>query len=215
MRYPVVFFDLDGTLTDPAEGITKSVRYALAKFGIDAGLDDLRGFIGPPLHHSFMNAYLFDASTARQAVEYYREYFAVTGIFENVLFQGIPELLAGLKANGGELTVVTSKPAFYAEQIVRHFELASFFDAVVGPGLDLSQAEKALLVEQAICRYDGRRPVEFVMIGDREHDVLGANANGIASIGVTYGAGSREELVAAGATHVVDTLAELETLLLS
>jgi phosphoglycolate phosphatase len=214
MRYPVIFFDLDGTLTDPAEGITKSVRYALAKFGIDADIDDLRGFIGPPLHHSFMNSYRFDASTARQAVEYYREYFAVTGIFENVLFQGIPELLAGLKANGGELTVVTSKPAFYAEQIVRHFELAGFFDAVVGPGLDLSQAEKALLVERAIGRYDGRRPVDFVMIGDREHDILGANANGIASIGVTYGAGSREELVAAGATHVVDTLAELETLLL-
>lgn len=214
MRYPVIFFDLDGTLTDPAEGITKSVRYALAKFGIDADIDDLRGFIGPPLHHSFMNSYRFDASTARQAVEYYREYFAVTGIFENVLFQGIPELLAGLKANGGDLTVVTSKPAFYAEQIVRHFELAGFFDAVVGPGLDLSQAEKALLVERAIGRYDGRRPVDFVMIGDREHDILGANANGIASIGVTYGAGSREELVAAGATHVVDTLAELETLLL-
>jgi phosphoglycolate phosphatase len=214
MRYHVVFFDLDGTLTDPAEGITKSVRYALAKFGIDADIDDLRGFIGPPLHHSFMNSYRFDASTARQAVEYYREYFAVTGIFENVLFQGIPELLAGLKANGGDLTVVTSKPAFYAEQIVRHFELAGFFDAVVGPGLDLSQAEKALLVERAIGRYDGRRPVDFVMIGDREHDILGANANGIASIGVTYGAGSREELVAAGATHVVDTLAELETLLL-
>jgi phosphoglycolate phosphatase len=215
MRYPVIFFDLDGTLTDPAEGITKSVQYALTKFGIDAALDDLRGFIGPPLQHSFMNSYRFDASTARQAVEYYREYFAVTGIFQNLLIPGIPELLARMKNNGSRLAVVTSKPAFYAEQVVRHFGLDHFFDAVVGPGLDLANAEKQVLIGEAMSRYDGKRAGDFIMIGDREHDVIGAHANGIASIGVTYGVGSREELIAANATHVVDTLTELEALLLA
>jgi phosphoglycolate phosphatase len=215
MRYPVIFFDLDGTLTDPTEGITKSVQYALARFGIAAELDQLRSFIGPPLHHSFIAEYGFDEPTSRQAVEAYREYFGDHGIFQNRIFEGIPELLQGLRAAGSALCVVTSKPTLYSEQIVRHFALEGFFDAVIGPGLDLSNAEKPTLVRQAMDRYAGHSPAGFVMVGDREHDILGAAANGIDSVGVTYGAGSREELTAAGATHVVDTLSELEALLLS
>jgi phosphoglycolate phosphatase len=214
MRYTVIFFDLDGTLTDPAEGITKSVQYALSTFGIVAELDELRSFIGPPLHHSFMAQYAFDEATARRAVEAYREYFGDQGIYQNRIFDGIPELLQRLRAERIALCVVTSKPTVYSEQIVRHFGLDGSFDAVVGPNLDLSNAEKTLLISQAMNRYAGQAAAGFVMIGDREHDIIGAVANGIDAIGVTYGAGSREELTSAGATHVVDTLAELEALLL-
>jgi phosphoglycolate phosphatase len=216
MRYPVIFFDLDGTLTDPTEGITKSVQYALAKFGIDAQLNDLRSFIGPPLHHSFMASYGFDEATSRQAVEHYREYFAEQGMFQNEMFAGIPELLQRLRQTGASLSVVTSKPTVYAEPVLRHFSLHHYFDAVVGSELDLSNADKATLVAAAMTRtVPPAVENRCVVVGDREHDIIGASANGIASIGVTYGAGSREELEAANATHVVDTLSELGALLLA
>jgi len=214
MRYPVIFFDLDGTLTDPAEGITKSVQYALARFGIDTPLEQLRSFIGPPLHHSFMTTYGFDQSTAGRAVEFYREYFVEQGMYQNRMFDGIPELLRGLRQSGCELCVVTSKPTVYAEQIVHHFGLDGYFDAVVGSDLDLSNSEKVVLVRLAMGHFEERDAGQFVMVGDREHDIIGASANGIASIGVTYGAGSRQELTAANATHIVDTLGELEAVLL-
>jgi phosphoglycolate phosphatase len=161
-----------------------------------------------------MASYDFDLPTARQAVEYYREYFGEQGIYQNRMFDGIPELLQGLRRSGCVLCVVTSKPSVYAKQIVSHFRLDSCFDAVVGSELDLSNAEKSVLVRLAMSRFEDHNPGQFVMVGDREHDVIGANTNGIASIGVTYGAGSREELTAANATHIVDTLGELEALLL-
>lgn len=214
MRYPVLFFDLDGTLSDPTEGITKSVQFALAKFGIEAALDELRPFIGPPLHHSFMQSYGFDLATAKQAIGYYREYFVEQGMFQNRMFAGIPELLQRLRDGDGAMCVVTSKPGVYAQQIVEHFGLDGYFDAVVGSELDLSNAEKPVLVRMAMDRYPERDTAHFVMIGDREHDIIGAGENGIASVGVTFGAGSREELTQADATHVVDTLAELASLLL-
>jgi phosphoglycolate phosphatase len=205
-------------------GITRSVRYALAKFGIEVALESLTHFIGPPLltaaadwapalHRSFMSAYAFDEPTARQAVEYYREYFAATGIYENELYPGIPGLLGGLQAAGLRLCVVTSKPTFYAEQIVRHFGLSGFFDAVVGAEMDLTNTEKPVLVNRALERYAGREASAAVMIGDREYDVLGAQANGIDSIAVTYGAGSRQELAAAGPTRIVDSIEELAAVL--
>ena len=214
MRYPVIFFDLDGTLTDPSEGITRSVQYALSKFEIESDPDDLRSFIGPPLHHSFMERYGFDEPTARTAIAYYREYFADRGIYENRLFSGIPELQQRLSTAGAELCLVTSKPEIFATQVLRFFDLEACFDAVVAPGLDLVHAEKRELIARAMGRYEGHTAADFVMIGDREHDIIGAAANGIDSIGVTYGAGSREELASAGATHIVDTLVDLEALLL-
>jgi phosphoglycolate phosphatase len=190
-------------------GITRSVQYALAKFGIAERAENLKHFIGPPLHHSFMAGYAFDEPAARQAVEHYREYFGATGIYENVLFPGMPALLGELKADGRSLSVVTSKPTFYAEQIVRHFSLDGFFDAVIGAEMDLSNSEKPLLVGLAIERYASPEPSKVVMIGDREHDVLAAHANGIDSIAVTYGAGSRDELVAARPSRIVDSIEEL------
>ncbi len=214
MPYSVILFDLDGTLTDPTEGITKSVQYALVKFDISAEPDELRGFIGPPLHHSLMSAYGFDEPAARRSVGFYREYFGEHGIYRNRRFEGVPALLQGLRAAGGNLCVVTSKPAVYSEKILDHFGLASFFEAVVAPGLNLADADKAVLIERARHLSAEREPAGFVMIGDCEHDILGARANGIDSFRVTYGAGSREELTTASATHVVDSVPELQALLL-
>jgi phosphoglycolate phosphatase len=191
VRYRIIFFDLDGTLTDPTEGITKSVQHALAKFNIDAELEALRPFIGPPLHHSFMAQYAFDEASARRAVEYYREYFAVTGIFENVLFPGIRKLLWKLASSGRRLAVVTSKPKPYAERILDHFELDRFFDWVVGADMEMTNSEKPGLVKEAISLFAAADASSTVMIGDRRHDILGAASNRIDSIGVTYGAGSR------------------------
>jgi phosphoglycolate phosphatase len=190
-------------------GITRSVQYALTRFGINETPDKLTHFIGPPLHRSFMTSYAFDEPKARQAVEHYREYFAETGILENVLIPGVPDLLGALKTASRTLCVVTSKPAFYAEQIVRHFELDGFFDAVVGSEMDLSNADKALLIRLAMERYPDTPRAETVMVGDREHDVIGAKANDIDSIGVTFGAGSLRELEVASPTRIVATVEEL------
>ena len=214
MRYPVVFFDLDGTLTDSGEGITKSVRYALAKFGIEAELDALRTFIGPPLHHSFASQFGFDAAQARRAVTYYREYFAEQGLYENRVFDGVPELLGDLQTAGATQFVVTSKPGVYAERIVEHFDLRRHFAHVVGSELDLSNTDKPTLVRLALDRVPAGATGPVVMVGDREHDIVGARAHDLDSVGVVYGAGSREELEAAKATHVVDTVASLHRLLL-
>jgi phosphoglycolate phosphatase len=213
VAYAVVFFDLDGTLTDPTVGITRSVQYALSRFGIEAAPSALRPFIGPPLKHSFMRYYGFDEATAKAAVDYYREYFGERGIHENELIPGIPELLRELRAAGRRLLVVTSKPAFYAEQIVGHFGIAQFFDYVVGAAMDLTDQDKALLIGRAMGLCSNQAPADFVMVGDREHDIRGASANGIDAVGVTYGAGSREELSAAGASQLADSVGQLAALL--
>jgi phosphoglycolate phosphatase len=156
-----------------------------------------------------MTSYAFDEPAARQAIDYYREYFGVTGIYENAVIPGVPELLAALRADGRQLCVVTSKPNFYAAQIVRHFDLDGVLDGVIGSEMDLSNSDKAVLVKLSLERYSAFDSRSMVMIGDREHDILGAHTNGIDSIGVTYGAGSREELTAAGPTAIVDTVEEL------
>ena len=214
MTYELILFDLDGTLTDPAEGITKSVQFALAHFGISAELAALRPFIGPPLHRSFAQFYGLDEAQSWRAVELYRDYFARQGMYENLLSDGIPELLGGLRARGKTLHVVTSKPTHFAAPIVAHFGLTRFFASVIGADLDLANADKATLVREALDLHPEISPANIVMIGDREHDIIGARANKIASIGVTYGAGSPAELAAAHPTHIVNTVAELGALLL-
>ena len=214
MAYRIIFFDLDGTLTDPTEGITKSVQYALAQLGVDEpDRKRLRPFIGPPLHQNFMRVYSFDEGRAWRAVEAYREYFARQGMYENLLFPGIPELLAALRAAGRTLYVVTSKPTHFAVPIVAHFGLSDFFTRVIGSELDLTNADKPTLVRLARALHPDEPDHAFVMIGDREHDIIGARANGLASIGVTYGAGEAAEIAAAGPTQVAHSVAELATLL--
>jgi phosphoglycolate phosphatase len=210
----VVLFDLDGTLTDPKSGITRSVSYALEHMGVAVpDLNALTRFIGPPLHHSFARYYGFDDAQAREAVAYYREYFAETGLYENAVYSGIPEMLAQLRERRQRLVIATSKPTVYARQILEHFQLDTYFEQVVGSDLDLTRSDKAQIIAEALGALPGVEREAVVMVGDREHDILGARANGIAAIGVTYGYGSLAELRDAGASAIAASVDELATLL--
>ena len=210
MRYQYLLFDLDGTLTDPGEGITNSVAYALAKFGIEAhDRTQLYPFIGPPLIESFMKYYDMTQSDAERAVSYYREYFRDKGIFENVPYEGIHAVLRSLKEGEKTLILATSKPEEFAVRILEHFDLAPYFDFVAGASMDQSRSEKWDVIRYALdsCRITDTK--RAVMIGDRKHDIIGAQKTNLDSVGVLWGYGSREELETAGATHIANTPAEL------
>ncbi len=212
-KYQTILFDLDGTLTDPKLGITKSVQYALASFGITASLEELIPLIGPPLKYSFMNFYQFDETTAVAAIAKYREYFAVTGLYENEIFVGVPELLQALQTQGKTLAVATSKPTVYAEQILAHFGILAYFTFVAGSNLDGSRVEKAEVIAYALENLKVTDYSGVVMIGDRKHDLIGAKIVGVDSIGVLYGYGSPEELSAEVPTWLAKDLVELGKIL--
>lgn len=201
--YQFLLFDLDGTLTDPGLGITNSVRYALNKFHIEEpDRTALYRFIGPPLLDSFMEFYGFSREQSDLAVQYYREYFKVKGLYENQVYDGIPALLTALKERGKTLLLATSKPEEYAVEILKHFHLEHYFDFVAGATMDGSRSKKADVIAHALDLGQISRLSSAVMIGDREHDILGAGQMGLDSIGVLYGYGSEAELRAAGATHI-------------
>jgi phosphoglycolate phosphatase len=212
--YSYILFDLDGTLTDPGEGIIRSVQYALAKLDIEEKDHyGLRRFIGPPLVESFEKFYGLNHETAWQAVQYYREYFAVKGLFENEVFPGIPELLAELKERNKTLAVATSKPTIYSKQILEHFKLDHYFDLVIGSNLDGSRVDKSEIIQAALEELSCM-PNEAVMVGDRMHDIAGARKNCIDSIAVGFGYGSVEEFHEAGPSYVAETIDDLANLLL-
>ena len=205
MHFDFILFDLDGTLTDPAAGITRSVAHALAKRGI--AVPDLRAlhpFIGPPLIDSFMRYYGFPRDEAVRAVADYREYYAVRGIFENTVYPGIPALLRQLKSAGKWVGMATSKPEPYARQIVDHFGLTVYFDAICGSLMDETRTAKADVIAYLLESYR-IAPDRAVMVGDRSYDVAGAQAFGIPCIGVTFGYGSADELRDAGAAALADS----------
>ncbi|MBQ4536070.1 MAG: HAD hydrolase-like protein [Lachnospiraceae bacterium] len=213
-----LLFDLDGTLTDPKVGITTCVQYALKSFGIEEpDLDKLEPFIGPPLAESFQNFYDFSEEQAKEAVKKYRERFQDTGLFENELYVGIPQMLRTLKNNGIHMAVASSKPTVYVERILEHFHIKDFFEVVVGSELDGRRTDKAEVVEEALKQLFGENPVDnkqVYMIGDRKFDIAGAKALHVESIGVTYGYGSMEELKAAKVDYIVSSVKELEKFLL-
>lgn len=216
MSYQYILFDLDGTLTDSRVGITKSVQYALAKQQIiGESLTELEKFIGPPLLDSFMEFYGFDEATALQAIEAYREYFKIKGIFENKVYEGIPQLLADLSRRGAILAVATSKPTVFSEQIIEHFGLSDYFKIIVGSNLDGTRTNKGEVISYALDQLQVTELNSVVMIGDRKHDVLGAQQNQLASIGVLYGFGTLAELSAAKPTYLVNSVTDLTELLLT
>ncbi len=203
--YNTLLFDLDGTLTDPFDGITNSVLYALKKCGItETDRKKLAAFIGPPLMESFQVFYGMSEEASGRAVAFYREYYADKGIFENRVYDRIPETLAALAARGKKLYVATSKPEFFAEKILEHFQLAPYFSGVAGATMDETRTRKADVIAYALGRFSLPQ-VQSVMIGDRMHDVAGAKQNKLPCIGVLYGFGSREELLAAGADMLAET----------
>lgn len=212
--YQVILFDLDGTLTDPMEGITKSVQYALASFDIiEPDLNELKKFIGPPLKESFMKYYGFDSEQAEKAISKYRERFSETGLFENGVYEGIYELLVALKCQNKTLALATSKPKVFADRILLHYELMPFFDIVVGSELDGTRGKKEEVIEEVLCQLPEEMRSKAVMVGDRKHDIIGAKKNSLPSIGVTFGYAEPGELEEAGATYVVESVAELQSLL--
>lgn len=214
LDYDWLLFDLDGTLTDPFEGITRSVEYALNAFGIE--VEDRRvlaPFIGPPLVESLTERYGFTMEDAVAAVAKYREYFAVKGLYENELFEGIPELLSNCRKAGYKISMATSKPTHYARIIAEHFDIARYFDAIHGSSLDGTRITKSSVVAEAV-QEEHLDPTRALMIGDRRHDVEGAGEHGIRTVGVLYGYGSREEHEAAGAAYIVNDLDELRELLI-
>lgn len=199
-----ILFDLDGTLTDPFDGITNSIVYALRKFGISVSdRRELEPFIGPPLFESFSRYYDMSDSDAVKAVEYYREYYGEKGIYENKLYDGIVDVLAALKNNGKRLFVATSKPEVFSVKIIEYFAIDGYFEYIAGATLDKSRIEKADIVKFALDK-NGVAPSTAVMIGDRKHDIFGAKANGLKSVGVLFGFGSRDELEEAGADFIAE-----------
>ncbi len=218
VRKEYLLFDLDGTLTDPKIGITTCVQYALKSFGIDEpDLDKLEPFIGPPLKTSFQQFYGFDDAKADAAIEKYRERFKDTGIFENEVYRGIPEMLKRLKMRGLHLAVASSKPTVFVERILEHFHLKQYFEVVVGSELDGTRSEKPEIVLEALKRLfpDGRvQKHKVFMIGDRKFDVEGAHAMGIEAVAVSYGYGDMEELLEAHADYIVRSVEELKRFLL-
>ena len=213
-NYKYLFFDLDGTLTDSAEGITNSVEYALNKFGIIIkDKSELNRFVGPPLVPAFMEFYGFDEPDAKKAVEYYRERFKDIGIFENRVYDGIKGLLEDLKNKGYTLVVATSKPETFAKRIADHFDLTKYFTYIAGATFDGRISTKTEVIEYAIKALGLKDRSEIIMIGDRHHDVEGAKETGLDSLGVLYGYGNREELEKAGATYIAPTVEDIASIL--
>lgn len=213
-KYEIILFDLDGTLSDPKIGITTSIQYGLEKMGImENDLQKLECFIGPPLQTSFTDYYGFDELQCKEAIEFYRERFIKTGMYENELYEGIVSLLKKLKAAGKKLAVATSKPTIFAIEILNYFQINEYFDVVVGSELDGTRSAKAEIIQDVLNQFQDNTKDSFVMIGDRKHDMIGANLTGIDSIGVTYGFGSTEELEHASATYIVESIEELENLI--
>ncbi len=205
-----ILFDLDGTLTNPELGITRSIQYALKAFQIiEPKLEDLRKYIGPPLRDSLQEFNGFDASQAEEAVAKYREYFVKTGIFENEVYEGIETLLEGLCRAGKTLLVATSKPEEFARRILEHFGLEAYFTDVCGATMDASRDSKEAVIRYALEKNQITDLTSAVMVGDRLHDIEGAKSAGIASIGVLFGFGSRSELEEAGADRIAGTVEEL------
>ncbi len=213
-----LLFDLDGTLTDPKEGICTCVQYALSSFGIEEpDLDKLEPFIGPPLKDSFMKYYAMDEDQAQAAVEKYRERFRDIGIFENKMYAGVPEMLNALNSQGMFMAVASSKPTEFVQRILKHFNIAKYFKVVVGSEMDGTRVKKEEVIQEALQQLFGNWPVEktkVYMIGDRSYDVEGARKVGVECVGVTYGYGSMEELREAKCDYIVRSVEELQKFLL-
>lgn len=220
--YQYLLFDLDGTLTDSAEGIINCVQYAMEKMGrTPLDKEELKVFVGPPLSESFQKVCGFSEEETQRAIVYYRERFRPIGMFENAVYEGIPKLLETMKENGKINLIASSKPEEFVKKILEHFDIAKYFDIVVGASMDESRNTKEAVIEEALSqlkntdRYGQYSDDKCVMIGDRKYDIYGAKFFGLRNIGVSYGFAPEGELEEAGADVIVDTVEELTRVLLS
>ena len=213
--YQTILFDLDGTITDSGSGIMRSILYATEQLGWPAPSEEtLRSFIGPPLYESFLHM-APSAEAAQQAVGHYRAYYQRKGMFENHVYPGIPEVLTRLKEAGAKLYIATSKPEEFAKKIITHFDLDRYFTGIYAASIDGHRSKKADVIQYALTEAQLAPTKEaIIMVGDRNHDILGAQQNGLDSIGVLYGFGEETELQEAGATFLVQSPKDLGAILL-
>ena len=210
-----ILFDLDGTLTDPKEGIINSILFALNKLEItENNINELDVFIGPPLRESFATRYNLTNELADKAMHYYREYYSEKGIYENMIYPGVKEMLKTLSSHNFQLFVATSKPTVYAIEVLRHFKIDINFKEIIGSNLDNSRTDKTEIISHIISTY-GLQASHSVMIGDRKHDIIGAKNNSMKTIGVTYGYGSIEELLSCQPDFIVNSSPEIEAMFLN
>lgn len=213
-KWDNILFDLDGTLTDPGEGITGSVRHAMEQMGFAVPAQDvLESFIGPPLDEGFSAVCGFSDEEIDQAVQHFRTYFSHTGHKQNKLFAGVPQMLALLQQEGRRLYLATSKPLPLAIEVLERFDLMEYFHLVVGSDINHNGRKKAEVVQEVLQRGD-IDPATAVMVGDRRHDVAGAHANGVPCVGVLFGYGSQEEFEQAGADYIARDIPHLQKILL-
>lgn len=214
MSWQHIFFDLDGTITDSAPGITNSIMYARRKWGLPVGpRADYLKFIGPPMPQSYEEFWGFSHEDAVRFLADYREYFGEKGLFENEVYSGMTELLKALKAAGKHLYIATTKPTGFSRQIAERFGFALYFDMISGSSMTEDNTKYDVIRNaRDACRVD---MTDAVMVGDKSHDVEGAHQHGIPCIGVTWGFGGVRELREAGADHIVDSAEELQALLLA
>jgi phosphoglycolate phosphatase len=213
--YKYVIFDLDGTISNPLEGLKNGFRYALKKMdhtNIDESILD--SFIGPPLQDSIKKHFFEEEEKVWETVGHFREYYGEKGLFENVLYEGIPDILNSLKEEGRELHVATYKPQPYAERILEHFQLKHLFSSIHGVAINKKDVSKDVFIGRILENAQGYRKDEAVMIGDTAFDIIAGKKQGIATIGLTYGFGSRRDIEEAQPEHIVHSVAELRALLL-
>ena len=213
-RFSHVLLDLDGTVTNPKEGITRSVAYAFDHFSIPyKSLDSLCSFIGPPLEVSFME-YGLSKADAQIAMAKFREYYADKGIFECELFEGIPDLLKTLKQHDKKIFLATSKVLKFANIVLDHFNITEYFDFISGSELDGTRVIKGEVIAYALEQTQTKVSPSIVMVGDRKHDIIGAKSQNLCSVGILYGFGSEEEFKKENADYIIDTIDNLKTFLL-
>lgn len=209
LNYKNILFDLDGTLTDPAKGITNSVAYALRYYGIEAAdRSALCAFIGPPLAYSFNKYYGFDQKQCLEAIEIYREYFSVKGKFENSVYDGIIPMLQALRNRGFRLFIATSKPQKFALEIAEHFGFEKYFEAIRGIPMNGENMTKGQVINGVLQEFS-LDAAKTLMVGDRSYDVIGAKENGLNCAGVLYGYGSKSELKDSGADYIIESVHKL------
>lgn len=214
--FKYVLFDLDGTLIEPKEGITKCVAYALNKFNIlVSNIEELTVFIGPPLLDSFMDYYHMNKDEANLAVSYYRERFKEKGILECELYSNVASTLKKLKENNIKLIIATSKPEIFTNAILKRLGINKYFDLVVGATLDGTRGEKSGVIKYALDTFNVTNFEEVVMVGDRKFDILGAKDNGISSIGVTYGYAVGNELIDSKPDYLANNIEEIISIILN
>ena len=205
MRYDYILFDLDGTITEPFEGITKALSYSLEKFGIKIeDRNSLRVCIGPPLWDTYTEMFGLSDADADKATDYYREYYDNGGAFDCLIYDGIEDMLKRLHESPCKVLLATSKPEVMANVVLSHFGLDKYFDIICGASLDRSRSSKASVVKYALERAGVTDKSRCIMIGDRKFDVEGARENGLSTLGITHGYGDRAELEGAGAIQIFD-----------